>query len=217
MYKSFFKRFFDILISLIAIVFLLPFFVIITVALIIFNNGSPFFMQLRPGKNEKIFKLYKFKTMNDKVDEFNNLLPDSKRLTGVGKVLRRTSLDEIPQLLNVIKGDMSLIGPRPLLPRYLTYYSETEKLRHKIRPGITGWAQVNGRNMSNWNDRLAADVYYYNNLSFKLDAVILYKTFESVFSAKDIVIDPDSLMDPLDIERSKLREAQNNISSFSKL
>jgi undecaprenyl phosphate N,N'-diacetylbacillosamine 1-phosphate transferase len=204
-YRLFFKRVLDVVIATAVFILLFPFFAIITVGLLIFNKGGqPFFRQLRPGKDERIFQLYKFRTMNDNVDENQVLLPDSKRLTSIGKVLRRTSLDELPQLLNVIKGDMSLIGPRPLLPRYLPFYSPKEKLRHQIRPGITGFAQVNGRNTSSWNDRLEADVYYYYNLSLKLDALILYKTVKGVFSAKDIVIDPDSLMDPLDIERSKL-------------
>jgi lipopolysaccharide/colanic/teichoic acid biosynthesis glycosyltransferase len=155
--------------------------------------------------NEKVFKLYKFKTMNDKMDQNGELLPDAQRLTQVGNIIRKTSLDELPQLINVIKGDMSLIGPRPLLPRYLPYYDKKEKLRHKLRPGITGWAQVNGRNVSNWNDRLAADIYYYNNLSLKLDVIIFFKTIKSVFSGKDIITDPDSIMDPLDVERSKMK------------
>jgi undecaprenyl phosphate N,N'-diacetylbacillosamine 1-phosphate transferase len=206
MYRAFLKRVFDIIIAIAVLILLFPFFLIITIALLIFNRGKPFFTQLRPGRNERIFQLYKFKTMNDDVDENQKLLPDSKRLTLIGKILRRTSLDELPQLINVIKGDMSLVGPRPLLPRYLAFYTAKEKLRHQVRPGITGWAQVNGRNMASWNDRLAADVYYYNNLSFKLDVLIVYKTIQSVFSAKDIVVDPDSLMDPLDIERTKLQQ-----------
>jgi undecaprenyl phosphate N,N'-diacetylbacillosamine 1-phosphate transferase len=206
MYKSFWKRSLDLIIAAIAFILLLPLFILITVVLLFLNQGKPFFKQRRPGMNEKVFELYKFKTMNDKVDQNNNLLPDSARLTKVGRILRRTSLDELPQLINVIKGDMSLVGPRPLLSRYLPYYKTKERLRHKIRPGITGWAQVNGRNVSNWNDRLAADVYYYYNLSFKLDALIIFKTLQSVLSAKDIVIDPDSLMDPLDVERSKLKQ-----------
>lgn len=204
MYRSFLKRILDLVFASAVFILLFPFFLIITVGLFIFNRGKPFFKQLRPGKNERIFPLYKFKTMNDEVDEHKNLLPDSKRLTFIGKILRRTSLDELPQLINVIRGDMSLIGPRPLLPRYLPFYNPRERLRHQIRPGITGWAQVNGRNMSSWNARLEADVYYYSNLSFKLDVLIVYKTIRSVFTAKDLVIDQDSLMDPLDIERTKL-------------
>ena len=149
--------------------------------------------------------------MNDKIGANGILLPDGQRLTKVGRFLRKTSLDELPQLINVIKGDMSLVGPRPLLPRYLPFYNNSEKLRHKIRPGITGWAQVNGRNASNWNDRLAADVYYYNNLSFKLDSIIVYKTIRNVFSAKDIIVDQDSFMDPLDVERSRISKERKGI------
>lgn len=202
MYSLFLKRFLDLIIAATAFIVLSPVFIVITIALYIMNDQQPFFMQLRPGLNERIFTLYKFRTMNNSVGENGQLLPDAQRLTEVGRFLRKTSLDELPQLINVIKGNMSLIGPRPLLPRYLQYYSITEKLRHKVRPGITGWAQVNGRNVSNWNDRLAADVYYYKNLSFKLDARIVYKTIKIVFSAKDIIVDQDSYMDPLDVERA---------------
>jgi lipopolysaccharide/colanic/teichoic acid biosynthesis glycosyltransferase len=148
--------------------------------------------------------------MNNTVGKNGQLLPDAQRLTEAGRFLRRTSLDELPQLINVIKGDMSLVGPRPLLPRYLPYYSSTEKLRHRIRPGITGWAQVNGRNVSDWKARLEADVYYYHNMSLKLDAIIVWKTITGVFSAKDIIVDQDSYMDPLDIERARERESASS-------
>ena len=208
MYKNRIKRCLDFGIALIVLMFATPFFIIITCLLIIMNNGRPLFTQLRPGLNEQIFRLYKFKTMNDKVDKTGKLLSDAKRLTPVGRFLRKTSLDELPQLINVLKGDMSLIGPRPLLIEYLSYYNSEEKLRHEIRPGITGWAQVNGRNASNWNDRLAADIYYYRNLSFKLDVTIIYETIKSVLSGKDIIIDPNSSMDPLNIERLKSIEKE---------
>jgi len=184
-------------------IILSPVFLIITISLFLKYRGTPFFSQMRPGLNERIFKLFKFKTMTDGVGADGLLLPDALRLTTVGRFLRKTSLDELPQLINVIIGDMSLIGPRPLLPRYLPYYRAKEKLRHRVRPGITGWAQVNGRNVSTWNDRLAADVYYFENLSFKLDILILVKTIKSVLSARDVVTDPDSIMDPLDIERKR--------------
>ena len=203
MYKNRIKRCLDFGIALIALILAAPLLIVITCLLIIMNNGRPLFTQLRPGLNEQIFRLYKFKTMNDKVDKTGKLLSDAKRLTPVGRFLRKTSLDELPQLINVLRGDMSLIGPRPLLIEYLSFYNSEEKLRHEIRPGITGWAQVNGRNASNWNDRLAADVYYYRNLSFKLDATIIYETIKSVLSGKDIIIDPNSSMDPLNIERHK--------------
>lgn len=192
----------DVFLALSAFLVLLPFFLIITLVLFVSNDGKPFFTQLRPGLNERYFRLLKFKTMNDKLDMEGKLLADSKRLTSVGRLIRKTSLDELPQLINVIKGDMSLVGPRPLLPRYLPYYTAGEKVRHRIRPGITGWAQVNGRNTASWDDRLAADIYYFENLSFKLDMIILFKTIRGVLSAKDVVVDPDSLMRSLDVERS---------------
>ena len=202
MYKRIIKRLLDLTFALSLFILLAPAFILITILLLIVNSGKPFFAQQRPGINEKIFRLYKFKTMNDKVDESGNLLSDGQRLTNVGKIIRKTSLDELPQLINVINGDMSLIGPRPLLIKYLPYYSASEKIRHQVRPGITGWAQVNGRNVSSWNDRLTADVFYCNNVSFKLDAIIFYKTIKNVLSAKDIIVDPDSVRDSLDVERA---------------
>lgn len=145
-----------------------------------------FFLQSRPGLHEKIFKVIKFKTMNDKKDKDGNLLPDSKRLTSIGNFIRKTSLDEIPQLLNVIKGDMSLIGPRPLLVEYLPLYSEVQKKRHNVKPGITGWAQVNGRNAINWNQKFEYDVWYVNHLSFALDVRIFFLTIRKVFKSEGI-------------------------------
>lgn len=202
MYKRIIKRLLDLTFALGLFILLAPAFILITILLLIANSGKPFFAQQRPGINEKLFRLYKFKTMNDKVDESGNLLSDGQRLTNVGKIIRKTSLDELPQLINVINGDMSLIGPRPLLIKYLPYYSASEKIRHQVRPGITGWAQVNGRNVSSWNDRLTADVFYCNNVSFKLDAIIFYETIKNVLSAKDIIVDPDSVRDSLDVERA---------------
>lgn len=198
----YFKRFFDFTVALLAILMLLPVYLILFFLLWIAFKGKPFFTQKRPGLNEKIFCLYKFKTMNDRKGGDGQLLPDGQRITFLGRILRKTSLDELPQLFNVLKGDMSLIGPRPLLPRYLPYYSEQERLRHTIRPGITGYAQVNGRNVSSWKDRLQADIYYINNMSFSLDVKIFFQTFKSIFIGKDIVVDPDSIMLPLDVERS---------------
>ncbi len=154
--------------------------------LLIANNGKPFFLQQRPGKNEKIFTVIKFKTMNDKKDENGNLLPDEERLTTIGKFIRKTSLDEIPQLLNVIKGDMSLVGPRPLLVEYLPLYNEFEKRRHEVKPGITGWAQVNGRNAISWQQKFEYDVWYVDHLSFGLDMKILFMTFVKVFKSEGI-------------------------------
>jgi len=202
MYRYFFKRFFDIVIALVGLIVLSPLFLILWIWLSIANKGAgAFFVQERPGKDEKIFKVIKFKTMTDELDSNGNLLPDADRLTKVGKFVRSTSLDEIPQLLNIIKGDMSLIGPRPLLIRYLPYYTDSERLRHTVRPGITGWAQVNGRNTINWDRRLALDVYYVENLSFKLDLKIFFKTLKNVFFKEDLIVDPESIMKNLDDER----------------
>ena len=202
MYQNYFKRLFDFLIALIALLLFSPLFIVVTVGLFFANQGKPFFFQERPGKSERIFKIIKFKTMNDKKDAQGNLLPDAERLTSVGAFVRKTSLDEIPQLINVLKGDMSIVGPRPLLVKYLPYYSSQEKLRHIVRPGITGWAQLKGRNTVNWDKRLAYDVEYVNNISFFFDLKIMLLTVKKVFKSEDIVIDPRSIMQDLDEERS---------------
>jgi len=160
--------------------------IIVTLFLIIANQGKPFFYQLRPGKKNKIFKIIKFKTMNDKKDIDGKLLPDAERLTKIGNFVRKTSLDELPQLINVLKGEMSLIGPRPLLPEYLPLYNETQKMRHEVRPGITGWAQVNGRNAISWSQKFEFDVWYVNHVSFLLDCKILYLTVNKVFMREGI-------------------------------
>ncbi|MCT7904512.1 Putative colanic biosynthesis UDP-glucose lipid carrier transferase [Candidatus Ornithobacterium hominis] len=186
MYQSFFKRIFDFSLALLGFIFLLPIFIIVYIRLYIANHGKPFFFQIRPGKNERLFKIIKFKTMSDKKDAQGNLLPDAERLTPVGQFVRKTSLDEIPQLINVIKGDMSLIGPRPLLPEYLPLYNEHQKKRHKVRPGITGWAQVNGRNAISWEQKFDYDVWYVENLNFILDLRIIYLTFLKVFKSEGI-------------------------------
>lgn len=187
MYRFFFKRFIDFLISLIALLVLLPFLIIITMWLHIANKGAgAFFFQNRPGKNEKIFKVIKYKTMTDECDVNGNLLPDAERLTKVGRFVRSTSIDELPQLVNVLKGDMSLIGPRPLLVKYLTRYNNEQKRRHNVRPGVTGWAQVNGRNAISWEDKFSFDVWYVDNVSFMLDFKILLKTVKKVFYREDI-------------------------------
>jgi lipopolysaccharide/colanic/teichoic acid biosynthesis glycosyltransferase len=203
MYNLYLKRAFDLIIAIPAFILLLPLFLIIMVVLFMTNNGSAFFTQIRPGKDEKLFWILKFKTMTDKVDEEGKNLPDSQRLTGLGKIIRKTSLDELPQLLNVIIGDMSLIGPRPLLPRYLPFYSNEEKLRHTIRPGITGWAQINGRNLTSWQVRLQEDIFYVKNLSFSLDLKIIMSTVTNVLKTKNVVVDPQGLMASLDVERRK--------------
>lgn len=196
MYRHFFKRFIDFTASLISFTLLLPIFIIVTIALFIANQGKPFFFQIRPGKNEKLFKIIKFKTMNDKKDENGNLLPDAERLTKIGNFVRKSSLDEIPQLLNVIKGDMSLIGPRPLLVQYLPLYNEHQKQRHLVRPGLTGWAQVNGRNSISWKRKFELDVEYVNNISFAMDCKIVLSTIKNVFLRKGITQEGHVTMEP---------------------
>ena len=186
MYKKIIKSFFDILIASIGFIILSPVFIFVFLFLTIANSGKAFFVQPRPGKNEKIFKLIKFKTMNDRKDKSGNLLPDEKRLTTIGKFIRKTSLDEIPQLINVIKGDMSLIGPRPLLVEYLPLYNESQKRRHEVKPGITGWAQVNGRNAISWGKKFELDVWYVDNISFLLDIKILLLTIIKVIKSEEI-------------------------------
>lgn len=163
-----------------------PIIVIVAIILAFSNGGSPFFLQKRPGKKERIFTIIKFKTMNNKTDETGKLLPDSERLTAVGKFIRSSSLDELPQLINVLIGDMSFVGPRPLLPEYLPLYNEFQKQRHSVKPGITGWAQVNGRNAISWQQKFEYDVWYVNNQSFYLDLKILYKTVLKVIKKEDI-------------------------------
>lgn len=195
MYKSFFKRLIDFTIVFIALLIIWPILLCITVWLHFANKGAgAFFTQDRPGKNGKIFKVIKFKTMTDERDADGNLLPDSERLTKVGRFVRSTSIDELPQLINVLKGDMALIGPRPLLVKYLPYYSEREQLRHSVRPGITGWAQVHGRNHVLWEQRFEYDVYYVENLTVVTDLKILFKTVYNVLKRKDIEVAPN-LMD----------------------
>ena len=186
LYKKIVKRFLDFIIALIGFMILSPFFLIVTIGLFFANQGKPFFFQKRPGKDERIFKVIKFKTMNDKKDVQGNLLSDADRLTPIGTFVRKTSLDEIPQLLNVLKGDMSLIGPRPLLPEYLPLYNEEQKKRHHVKPGITGWAQVNGRNAISWQQKFEYDVWYVENLTFLLDVKIFFLTFLKVFKSEGI-------------------------------
>jgi len=195
-YRNFFKRIIDFLFSLIGIVLLFPIFIIVFILLFINNNGSPFFVQKRPGLNERIFKILKFKTMNDKKDKKGNLLPDNERLTKVGSFIRKTSLDEIPQLINVLKGDMSLVGPRPLLPDYLSKYSKFQARRHEVKPGVTGWVQVNGRNGLDWDKKFELDVWYVDNISFKLDIKILFMTVFKVFKSEGINVDDVTRIEP---------------------
>ena len=176
----------DLFVSLVVLVVTFPIFLIITILLTIANQGKPFFFQLRTGKNEQLFKIIKFKTMNDKKDSDGNLLSDAQRLTKIGNFVRKTSLDELPQLINVLKGQMSLIGPRPLLPEYLPLYTEKQKRRHQVKPGITGWAQVNGRNAISWDKKFEYDVWYIDNMSLLLDIKIIFKTVLKVFKRDGI-------------------------------
>lgn len=186
MYKFFLKRVIDFLIALIGLILLSPVFIVVMVLLYFANQGKPFFLQARPGLNEKIFNIIKFKTMNDKKDGQGNYLPDSERLTRIGSFIRQTSLDELPQLINVLKGDMALIGPRPLLPQYLSLYNESQKRRHNIRPGITGWAQVNGRNAISWTMKFELDIWYIDNVSFATDCKVMFLTLKKVIKKEGI-------------------------------
>lgn len=203
LYRRFFKRIIDILASASALLILSPLLLIVTVWLHFANKGAgAFFIQQRPGKDGKIFRICKYKTMTDERDADGNLLPDKDRLTKVGRFVRAASIDELPQLWNVLKGDMSLIGPRPLLVKYLPYYSPTQMRRHEVRPGITGWAQVNGRNHAFWERRLNLDVEYVDNLSFLLDCKIVLKTIKNILTSKDIEVVPN-LQDFDDYVKSK--------------
>ncbi|WP_020538025.1 sugar transferase [Lewinella cohaerens] len=186
MYVRLFKPILETILALVVLLLASPIFVFIYLALLIANRGSVFFTQPRPGKHERVFNVIKFKTMNDKKDASGKLLPDAKRLTKIGRFIRTTSLDEIPQLLNVIKGDMSLIGPRPLLVRYLERYTPEQARRHEVRPGITGWAQVNGRNAISWEKKFELDVYYVDHLSFSFDLKILWLTAQKVLRREGI-------------------------------
>ena len=186
MYKIFIKFVLDFFIALVGLIVLMPVLFIVLILLFFANEGKPFFLQSRPGKNGSIFKIIKFKTMNDRKDTAGNLLSDAERLTKIGVFVRKTSIDEIPQLFNVLKGDMSLIGPRPLLPEYLPLYNEVQKRRHEVRPGITGWAQVNGRNAISWEKKFEYDVWYVEHLSFLLDIKIFFLTLKKVFVSEGI-------------------------------
>jgi undecaprenyl phosphate N,N'-diacetylbacillosamine 1-phosphate transferase len=197
MYKHFFKRIIDFTLSLIGFIIISPIFIILWIWLTIANKGAgALFFQERPGKGEKIFKVIKFKTMTDERDASGKLLPDAERLTKVGRFVRSTSLDEIPQLINVIKGDMSLIGPRPLLVQYLPLYNENQKRRHEVKPGITGWAQVNGRNAISWDQKFEYDIWYIDNISFCLDIKVFIRTIQKVFKREGINSDTSSTMEP---------------------
>ena len=204
MYKNFFKRFLDFWISLIVVILISPILLVVTIWLHFANKGAgAFFFQERPGKDGKIFRVIKFKSMTDEKDKDGNLLPDKDRITTVGRIVRKTSLDELPQLINVLKGDMALIGPRPLLVEYLPYYTEREQLRHTVRPGITGWAQVNGRNNIEWDKKLALDVYYIEHLTFLMDCRIIVQTIKNVLVGKDVTV-------VTGLKRQKLSDERKN-------
>ena len=204
MYKHFFKRFLDFWLSLIILIIISPILIVITIWLHLANKGAgAFFYQERPGKDERIFKVIKFKTMTDECGVNGELLPDSDRLTKVGRFVRSISIDELPQLINVLKGDMALIGPRPLLIQYLPYYSERERLRHTVRPGISGWAQVHGRNTAKWDDRLELDAYYAEHVSLWLDMKVIAITLKNVLMRKDISVDSNAVEPYLDEERKQ--------------
>ena len=210
MYQHCFKRIIDFSIALVALLVIWPFLVVIYIWLTIANKGAgAIFYQERPGKDEKIFRVMKFKSMTDERDAEGNLLPDKDRITAVGKFVRKTSIDELPQLINVLKGDMALIGPRPLLPEYLPYYTERERLRHTVRPGISGWAQVNGRNNVTWDQKLELDAYYVEHLSFLMDLRVLLTTVKNVMGGKDVNVVPSAVKGAgkLNVERAdrKLR------------
>ena len=204
MYKKYIKRILDIILSLIAIIITLPIFLIVGILILIFIGQPAIFRQKRPGKNEKIFTMYKFRTMTNKKDKNGNLLPDELRLTKLGKFLRKTSLDEIPEFINILKGDMSFVGPRPLLVEYLPYYKEEEHHRHDVRPGLTGLAQVNGRNNLDWNDKFQKDLEYVNNITFINDVKIIIDTIKIVLKREGITDNKSATMTRLNIERKKV-------------
>jgi len=201
LYRKYFKRPLDFILALFGLIILSPVMLVIAI-LVRINLGSPvIFKQQRPGLNEKIFTMYKFRTMTDERDEYGNLLSDEKRLTPFGRFLRSSSLDELPQLWNILKGDMSFVGPRPLLIRYLPYYNEAERMRHTVRPGLTGLSQVNGRNLLEWDKRLELDVQYAQNISFFQDVLIILRTITNVLQRKDIVSGDEHVLKSLDVER----------------
>ena len=201
MYKKYFKRIIDLIISSCAIIALSPLLLILAFLGVIFMRGNPFFVQERPGKNEKIFKLVKFRTMNNQKDKRGVLLPDEIRLNSYGKFLRSTSLDELPELINIVKGDMAIVGPRPLLVRYLPYYKESEKARHDVRPGLTGLAQINGRNNLGWDERLKLDVIYVDKITFLYDVSIILKTIIKVIRRSNVLSGSEMRLKDLDEER----------------
>ena len=212
MYAKFWKRILDFTLSLAALIVLSPVLLVLTVLGAVKMKGNPFFTQLRPGKDEKIFKLIKFRSMTCEKDENGNLLPDEVRLTRYGKFLRSTSRDELPELINILKGDMSIVGPRPLVPQYLEYYTQTERLRHTVLPGLTGLAQVKGRNLASWENRFENDVFYVRNLSFWLDVKILLLTVFKVINKEGVVVRGTTSLEDFDTYRKKQLEDGQNVS-----
>lgn len=210
MYEKFFKRGLDFIVSLCALIALSPIFVILTITGFITMKGNPFFIQKRPGKNERIISLLKFRTMTNEKDEDGKLLPDENRLVPYGKFLRSTSLDELPSLVNILIGDLSVIGPRPLLVEYLPWYTERERHRHDVRPGLTGWAQVNGRNTVDWDRRFALDVEYVNNISFMFDLKIFFMTIQKVLKRSDVAEDTNAVEGNLAVIRKSKMEMREN-------
>ena len=210
-YEFFIKRFFDMLISLLVLIITSPILLVLIIIGTIAMKGNPFFTQERPGKDEKIFRLIKFRTMSNAKDSEGNLLPDDKRINGYGKFLRASSLDELPELINILTGDMSIIGPRPLLVRYLPYYNDSEKHRHDVRPGLTGLAQVNGRNFLDWEKRFALDVEYVNNITFINDIKIIFKTIGKVFAKSDVMdLSQEQTIENFDDYRIRQRKEQES-------
>lgn len=198
MYKFYIKHLLDFLVAGLGLLILSPFLIVVGILLSIQNRGTPFFLQTRPGRNQRAFKIIKFKTMTDERDEQGNLLPDVERITGLGKIIRQLSIDELPQLINILKGDMSLVGPRPLLFKYIPLYSEQQLRRHEVRPGITGWAQVNGRNAISWTRKFELDIEYVNRISFLFDIKIIWLTVLKVIKKEGINQSEDRPMMPFD-------------------
>lgn len=212
MYQKVLKRLFDGYFSLLLLILLSPILIIVSVLIIIINGWPVFFSQERPGKNNAIFKMYKFRSMTNKKDKDGNLLPDEMRLTKFGKFIRKTSIDELPSLINILKGDMSFIGPRPLLVKYLPYYTPDELRRHGVRPGLTGLSQINGRNFLSWDNRLKLDTYYVDNINFTHDFYILIKTISKVINREDVAEGHTNIMEDFDIERlNKLKKVNSNV------
>lgn len=207
MYKRFFKRVLDFLLSFIALLLIGWFLIIVYICLLFANRGAgAIFLQERPGKDEKPFKIIKFKTMTDETDSKGKLLPDKDRITPIGRVIRKFSIDELPQLINVLKGDMAFIGPRPLLPEYLPWYTECERIRHTVRPGMSGWAQVNGRNNLSWDEKLELDVFYVEHLTLWMDIKVIIKTIINVIQHKDVNVIPGMRLGRLDDVRRRQQQ-----------